>query len=70
MSTKDLWEEITSKPKWYAGLRTLGGSFHTAQSANNLKLRFKQGKLSMKLITDIFRQCGYVRTPEKWDRRG
>lgn len=66
MNTTEAWNEITSKPKWYAGIKTNSGSFHTAQSANRLKNRFKKGLLTDKTISYILKEFGYVKEEIKW----
>ena len=69
MDTQEIWDIITSKPKWYAGILTTRGSFHTAHSANRLKHRFKDGTLSPRLIEHLFAQFGYIQVPGRWIRK-
>lgn len=71
-STKQIWESIIVKPKWYAGIRNKAGGFYTAQAAADLKKRFKQGSVSWDIIETIFAAHGYtlikqwVRKVENW----
>lgn len=66
MKTQEVWNIITSKPKWYAGIKTNTGSFHTAQSANRMKNRFKKGLLTDKTISYILGKFGYVKKEIEW----
>lgn len=65
MDVNEIWEEIISKPKWYAGILTSSGSFYTAQSARYLKESFKNGSLSESIIEKILNSHGY-RLEKKW----
>lgn len=58
--TKAIWEQIISKPKWYAGIRTTTGTFYSAQAAGTLKKSFENGTLSLEIIETIFEAHGYV----------
>lgn len=66
MTTKEAWSQIIVKPKWYAGIKTNSGNYHTAQSANRIKNRFKQGVLSFSTIEKILNHYGYERTETVW----
>lgn len=66
MSTEELWASITSKPKWYAGLRSESGAFISPQYANRLKHRFESGSISRKTILCIFKQYGYLPAATEW----
>ena len=54
-----IWNEIISKPKWYAGIRNENGSFYTAQSASKIKSRYRNGTLSEHIFEKILRAHGY-----------
>lgn len=66
MDTKEIWQSITSKPKWYAGIKNRNGNYYTAQSANRLKNLFKKGKLNQTFIEYIFSHFGYYKEETKW----
>ncbi len=68
MSTKEIFDEITSKLKWYAGMPSKTG-FHNAQSANRIKARFNNGTLPDKTIEQIFNHFGYVKNEITWVRK-
>lgn len=68
MSTKDIFDLITSKPKWYAGMPSKTG-FHNAQSANRIKARFRIGNLSEKRIEEIFNRFGYFKNEVTWVKK-
>lgn len=55
----EIWNEIISKPKWYAGILNEKGSFYTAQSASKIKSRYKNGTLSETILEKILFAHGY-----------
>lgn len=66
---EEIWNEIITRPKWYAGVRNCSGGFYTAQAARNLKVRFKAGLLSREIIERVLNSHGYY-LEEKWVYRG
>lgn len=68
MSTKEIFDIITSKPKWYAGIPSKTG-FHNAQSANRIKARFRASRLPDKKIEDIFNFFGYFKNEVTWEKK-
>ena len=64
-TTSELFEFITSQPKWYIGIPSKNG-FHNAQSANRLKNRYKNNKLSEKSMSVIFEHFGYTKNESLW----
>jgi hypothetical protein len=60
MTTEELFIELTSKPKWYAG-------YCKHNTASMLKTRFKEETLSAKKIEEIFTHFGFTKiTQEQW----
>lgn len=68
MTETEIFNQIIQQPKWYAGLRTSRGNYHTAQSANMLIRRFNNSTLSADKIKQIFNKHGWVKPEVKWDR--
>jgi hypothetical protein len=68
MTTNQIWDIITSQPKWYAGIKTRTGSYHTAQSANRLKNRFKKKMLSEEYIEYILNRHGFIKNEITWTK--
>ena len=64
MDIATAWRELTSKPKWYAGIRNRNGDFYTAQAARKLKINFKNGSLKICTMVPILRSHGYNFTIE------
>lgn len=61
MTTDELFNFITTKPKWYIG-------FCEQSTASMIRSRFKEETLSAKKIEEIFRHFGYVKTvQEQWE---
>lgn len=52
MTDDEVFNEITSQHKWYAG-------FVSAQYAANFKRKFKQGNISLKTLSRFFNHFGY-----------
>jgi len=52
MTATELFEQITSEPKWYAG-------YTTPQHANLLKKRFYSGTMREETIKKMFNHFGY-----------
>lgn len=52
MVDKEVFEEITSKEKWYAG-------YISPQYATNIKRKFKSGTLSLVTMEKLFNHFGY-----------
>lgn len=62
MTAIEVFNEIISKPKWYAG-------FVSAQNATNIKRRFKAGKLEYSTLCKMFNYYGYHLTNESpWQK--
>jgi hypothetical protein len=61
MTSKEVFEEITSKEKWYAG-------YISPQYATNIKAKFKSGKLAFKTLEKLFNHFGYYLN-EAWDKK-
>lgn len=66
MSEKEIFEEIIQLPKWYAGLRTDRGNYHSASSANRMVRRYRKGSLSDFKIKQIFNKHGWVKPEVEW----
>lgn len=66
MTIEEIFELITSKPKWYAGLRDRNGKYYNAQSANRIKDRFRRRVLTPASIEKIFNSHGYYATEISW----
>lgn len=64
MDTFEIFNLITSQPKWYAGIR-IGNGFMSAQAANRIKARFNNCTLSKRKIERIFNHFGYY-LEENW----
>lgn len=67
MDTFEIFNEITSQPKWYAGIK-IGDRFMTAQTANKIKSRFNSCTLSPRKIELIFEHYGYYLESE-WKKK-
>jgi len=52
MTAIEVFHDITSTPKWYAG-------YITAQNATNIKSRFRAGKLQFTTLEKMFNHYGY-----------
>ena len=52
MTANEVFKEITSKEKWYAG-------YISAQYATNIKAKFKNGTLPFKTLEKLFDHYGY-----------
>lgn len=52
MTAQEVFNEITSKPKWYAG-------YISPQNATNIKNRFSKGKLEYSTLVKMFNHFGY-----------
>lgn len=52
MIDQEVFNEITSKEKWYAG-------YISAQYATNIKAKFRAGTLSFKTMEKLFNHFGY-----------
>jgi|GEM_PF-6622726 len=52
MTAIEVFNEITSKPKWYAG-------YTSAQNAYNIKQRFEAKKLGFDVLKNMFEFFGY-----------
>ncbi len=68
MTEKEIFESIICLPKWYSGLRTETGAFHSAQSANKLVKRFNNGTLGAEKIKQIFNKHGWVKPEVQWKK--
>ena len=63
MTAIEVFEEITSKSKWYAG-------YVTAQNATNIKRRFKAGKLDYSTLVKMFNHFGYeIQNNSPWSKK-
>lgn len=61
----EIWNEIISKPKWYAGILNENGIFYNAQSASKIKSRYRNGTLSETVLEKILTAHGYI-LEKKW----
>lgn len=61
MTDKEVFKEITSKPKWYAG-------YISPQSATNLKARFNDGKVRLDTLVGMFEHFGY-KLEKEWQKK-
>lgn len=52
MTAHEVFDEITSKEKWYAG-------YISPQYATNIKRKFKNGELSFRTLEKVFNHFGY-----------
>lgn len=73
METTELFLLITSQEKWYAGIimrinKEGETEYHNPNSANRIKKRFSDKKLSFKMIDIIFTHHGYELIG-KWEKR-
>ena len=66
MTTKEIFEFIIAKPKWYAGIESKKGKYHNAQSANRIKFRFRNGTLSDTQIEKILNKHDYFKNEVSW----
>ena len=61
MTTDELFNLITSKPKWYVG-------HYPQTTASMIKARYKEETLSAKKIAELFLKFGYVKSiQEQWE---
>lgn len=61
MTTDELFNFITTKPKWYIG-------YCEQTAASMIRSRFKEETLSMKKIEEIFTHFGYAKSvQEQWE---
>lgn len=68
MDINEIWKEVTSKPKWYAGIKSNLGSFYSAQTAYLVKRRFERGVLSEEILERILNEHGYF-LEKRWVKR-
>jgi len=61
MTAYEVFNEITSEPKWYSG-------YTTAQNASNIKRKFLNGRLSYETLVKMFNHYGYDLTPGSWSK--
>lgn len=61
MTEKQVFEEITSKPKWYAG-------YITPQRASNIKRMYRDGKLPIGTKHKLFNHFGYFTKEIYWSK--
>lgn len=69
MTTEEIFNIITSNPKWYAGIEYSYEKYYNAQSANRIKDRFKRGVLSDKIIERIFNKHSYFKNETTWKQQ-
>lgn len=69
MTTSELFTQITSKPKWYAGIKTYLGTFYTPTMAHQTKAAFKKGTLKESTIEKILNHHGYVKNETTWTKQ-
>jgi hypothetical protein len=63
MGTIELFIQLTSQFKWYAG-------YCKHNTASMIKKRFSDGTLSSKKIEEIFKHFGYVKSiQEQWQKK-
>jgi len=60
MTAIEVFKEITSEPKWYAG-------FTTPQNASNIKKRFEEKKLEFGTLEKMFNHFGFYLSAS-WDK--
>ena len=68
MDTDNIWDTIVKKHKWYAGIVSDSGAFYSEQAAYNLKRRYKNGTLSLRILERIFNAHGYY-LEKRWVSR-
>jgi len=61
MTAIEVFNHITSEPKWYAG-------FTTAQNASNIKKRFLERQLSFETLESMFNHFGYYLNAS-WEKK-
>lgn len=62
MTAKEVFDEITNEPKWYAG-------FTTPQNASNIKSRFEAGVLEFSTLKKMFNHYGYfIANNSPWEK--
>ena len=61
MTAIEVFNNITSEPKWYAG-------FTTPQNASNIKKRFNDKKLSFSVLESMFNHYGYYLN-SSWEKK-
>lgn len=61
MTAIEVFNLITSEPKWYAG-------FTTPQNASNIKRRFEAKELGFDVLEKMFNYYGYFLTAS-WDKK-
>lgn len=69
MTTKEIFESIITKPKWYAGIKATESKFYTAQSANRIKDRYRRGVLSDVIIEKVLNSHGYYKADTVWIKK-
>lgn len=68
MTETEIFNEIIQRPKWYAGLRTDRGNYHTPPTARKMVERFNNGTLSADKIKQIFNKHGWVKPEVNWEK--
>lgn len=68
LTEQEIFNDIITKSKWYAGLRTNRGTYHSAQSANRLVKSFRNGTLSPDKIKQIFNKHGWIKPEVQWQK--
>jgi N-acetyl-anhydromuramyl-L-alanine amidase AmpD len=58
MDIKEVFQQITSRDKWYAGI-PVGVGYMTAQHASMIEKRFKAGTLKASTLQSVFAHYGY-----------
>lgn len=61
MTAIELFKQITSEPKWYAG-------FTSPQNATNIKKRFVDKKLEFRTLEKMFNHFGYYLNAS-WEKK-
>ncbi|WP_094570766.1 hypothetical protein [Mucilaginibacter xinganensis] len=61
MTAIEVFNLITSEPKWYAG-------FTSPQNASNIKKRFEAKTLKQKVLEKMFNYYGY-QLNESWEKK-
>lgn len=63
MTAIEVFNEIVSEPKWYAG-------FTTPQNASNIKARFEAKTLDFSTLEKMFNHYGYFSNcTSPWEKR-
>jgi hypothetical protein len=62
MTTEEVFKEITSEPKWYAGK-------FSAQIASRIKRHYKNGIYRPDSLVRLFAKFGYSQNEITWEKK-